>query len=135
MPVRKTTRTKKTKEAEPVEDGPVQEINEEAVPSPAPVDPTASKQPEGDSDRQLFFSTDGDEPEQERTRPSDDAEEVKSDHTSSEQVVKESKEHKIKLARRMGFAKESSEALSQFEESLYAVMGTIKNLFSKYYER
>ena len=92
MPVRKTTRTKKTKEAEPVEDGPVQEINEDAVPSPAPVDPTASKQPEGDSDRQLFFSTDGDEPEQERTRPSDDAEEVKSDHTSSEQVVKESKE-------------------------------------------
>jgi hypothetical protein len=92
MPVRKTTRTKKTKEAEPVEDGPVQEINEEAVPSPAPVDQTASKQPEGDSDRQLFFSTDGDEPEQERTRPSDDAEEVKSDHTSSEQVVKESKE-------------------------------------------
>ena len=72
MPVRKTTRTKKAKAEETVEDASIAESKEEAVPSCPSAGEAASPLPESSSDRQLFFSTDGDEPEQERPRPEED---------------------------------------------------------------
>jgi transcription termination factor Rho len=72
MPVRKTTRTKKAKAEETVEDASIAESKEEAVPSSPSPEEAPSPSPESSSDRQLFFSTDGDEPEQERPRPKED---------------------------------------------------------------
>jgi transcription termination factor Rho len=72
MPVRKTTRTKKAKAEETVEDASIAESKEEAVPSSPSPEEAPSPSPGSSSDRQLFFSTDGDEPEQERPRPKED---------------------------------------------------------------
>jgi transcription termination factor Rho len=81
MPVRKTTRTKKTKAEETVEDPSVAEVKEESVPTSPMEEESTSSSPESSPDRQLFFSTDGDEPEQERPRPEENPNSI--DKTSS----------------------------------------------------
>jgi transcription termination factor Rho len=91
MPVRKTTRTKKAKAEETVEDASIAESKEEAVPSSPSAEEVPSPTPEPSSDRQLFFSTDGDEPEQERPRPEEvlPPDERKSSENADEDSSKE----------------------------------------------
>ncbi len=70
MPVKKTTRTKKTK---PPLETPEEATPEEPATDHAPEDAVLpnpeNEKKEEISDRQLFFSTDGNEPEEERPRP------------------------------------------------------------------
>ena len=91
MPVRKTTRTKKAKAEETVEDATIAESKEEAAPASPSAEKAPDSSPEPSSDRQLFFSTDGDEPEQERPRPEEDLPpaESKSSENADEDSPKE----------------------------------------------
>ncbi len=74
MPVKKTIRSKKAKASTEGPNDPSQEVpGEDPVPAgPDELPKTDIEQSEDTSDRQLFFSTDGSEPDTERARPEDD---------------------------------------------------------------
>jgi len=69
MPVRKSTQTKTQKSSKGEEEADSVSQTEDEVSTSSPQDLTKAVQGEEVSDRQLFFSTDGNEPEEERPHP------------------------------------------------------------------